>query len=126
MRKKIYYYRISLLLHCFFIFYAQFYCFLCALTSGMREKVIEKKLAEEVKRRGGLCEKWNSGTSGWPDRIVLLPDGKFGFVEVKAPGEEPRPLQLHRHKQLRQLGYKVYVLDDKDRIGEILDDIQTT
>ena len=54
----------------------------------MREKVIEKKLAEEVKRRGGLCEKWNSGTSGWPDRIVLLPDGKFGFVEVKAPGEE--------------------------------------
>lgn len=28
--------------------------------------------------------------------------------------------------QLRQLGYKVYVLDDKDRIGEILDDIQTT
>lgn len=92
----------------------------------MREKVIEKKLAEEVKRRGGLCEKWNSGTSGWPDRIVLLPDGKFGFVEVKAPGEEPRPLQLHRHKQLRQLGYKVYVLDDKDRIGEILDDIQTT
>ena len=59
----------------------------------MREKIIEKKLAEEVKRRGGLCEKWNSGTSGWPDRIVLLPDGKFGFVEVKAPGEEPRPLQ---------------------------------
>ena len=52
------------------------------------------------------CEKWNSGTSGWPDRIVLLPDGKFGFVEVKAPGEEPRPLQLHRHKQLRQLGYR--------------------
>ena len=86
----------------------------------------QKKLAEEVKRRGGLCEKWNSGTSGWPDRIVLLPDGKFGFVEVKAPGEEPRPLQLHRHKQLRQLGYKVYVLDDKDRIGDILDDIQTT
>ena len=76
----------------------------------MREKVIEKKLAEEVKRRGGLCEKWNSGTSGWPDRIVLLPDGKFGFVEVKAPGEEPRPLQL-------EIPY---------RIGEILDDIQTT
>ena len=92
----------------------------------MREKVLEKKLAEEVKRRGGLCEKWNSGTSGWPDRIVLLPAGKYGFVEVKAPGEEPRPLQLHRHKQLRHLGYKVYVLDDKDRIGEILDYIQTT
>ena len=58
--------------------------------------------------------------------LLIDADGKLGFVEVKAPGEEPRPLQLHRHKQLRQSGYKVYVLDDKDRIGEILDDIQTT
>lgn len=58
--------------------------------------------------------------------LLIDADGKLGFVEVKAPGEEPRPLQLHRHKQLRQLGYKVYVLDDKERIGEILDDIQTT
>ena len=92
----------------------------------MREKVIEKKLAEEVKRRGGLCEKWNSGTSGWPDRIVLLPDGKIGFVEVKAPGNEPRPLQTHRHKQLRKLGYKVYVLDRPEQIGGILDGIQNS
>lgn len=56
----------------------------------MREKYIEQQLTRAVKSRGGLCEKWNSGTVGWPDRIVLLPDGKFGFVEVKAPGKEPR------------------------------------
>ena len=60
----------------------------------MREKYIEQKLVREVKKRGGLCEKWNSGSSGWPDRIVLLPDGKIGFVEVKAPGEKPRKLQV--------------------------------
>lgn len=41
----------------------------------MREKYIEQKLVREVKKRGGLCEKWNSGSSGWPDRLVLLPDG---------------------------------------------------
>ena len=52
----------------------------------MREKYIEQQLTRAVKSRGGLCEKWNSGTAGWPDRIILLPDGKFGFVEVKAPG----------------------------------------
>ena len=62
----------------------------------MREKYIEQQLAKEVRSRGGLCEKWNSGTSGWPDRIVILPDGKVGFVEVKAPGKEPRKLQTHR------------------------------
>ena len=53
--------------------------------SNKRESLIEKKLIQEVKKQGGLCEKWISGTSGWPDRIVLLPSGKFGFVEVKAP-----------------------------------------
>lgn len=92
----------------------------------MREKYIEQKLVREVRKRGGLCEKWNAGTSGWPDRIVLLHDGKIGFVEVKAPGEKPRKLQIHRQDQLRALGYKVFVLDDAGQIGGILDDIQTT
>lgn len=91
----------------------------------MREKYIEQKLVQEVRKRGGLCEKWNSGTSGWPDRIVLLHDGKIGFVEVKAPGEKPRKLQIHRHEQLRALGYQVFVLDDAGQIGGILDDIQS-
>lgn len=91
----------------------------------MREKNIEQQLVKETKRRGGLCEKWNAGTVGWPDRIVLLPDGKVGFVEVKVPGEKPRPIQYHRHKQLRQLGYKVFVLDHPEQIGGILDGIQS-
>lgn len=69
----------------------------------MREKYIEQKLVREVKKRGGLCEKWNSGSSGWPDRLVLLPDGKFGLVEVKASGKKPRVLQEHRHDQLNRL-----------------------
>ena len=91
----------------------------------MREKYIEQQLAKEVRSRGGLCEKWNSGTSGCPDRIVILPDGKVGFVEVKAPGKEPRKLQTHRHEQLRLLGQKVYVLDHPGQIGGILDGIQS-
>ena len=89
------------------------------------EKYIEQKLVREVKKLGGLCEKWNSGSSGWPDRLVLLPDGKFGLVEVKAPGKKPRVLQEHRHDQLRSLGCKVFVLDDAGQIGGILDGIQT-
>ena len=87
----------------------------------MREKYIEQKLVREVKKRGGLCEKWNSGSSGWPDRLVLLP----GLVEGKAPGKKPRVLQEHRHDQLRSIGYKVFVLDDAGQIGGILDGIQT-
>ena len=91
----------------------------------MRESYIERKLVTETKKCGGLCEKWNSGTAGWPDRIILMPDGKVGFVEVKAPGKKPRKLQLHRHKQISALGLKVYVLDEADQIGGILDAIQS-
>jgi len=90
----------------------------------MREKQIEKKLITEVKKRGGICPKWVSpGFDGVPDRIVLLPRGKVAFVEVKAPGEKPRPLQVSRHKLLRRLGFRVYVLDDISQIGGILDEI---
>ena len=91
----------------------------------MRERDIEKQLTVEVKKRGGLCEKWISGTAGWPDRIVLMPDGKIAFVEVKRTGEVPRPLQVHRMQQLLNLGFDVYVLDAEDQIGGILDGIQT-
>lgn len=59
-----------------------------------------------------------------PDRLVLLPGGRFAFVEVKAPGEKPRPLQTARHKLLRKLGFSVYVLDGMEQIGGILDEIQ--
>ena len=93
----------------------------------MREKVIEQKLAMEVKKRGGICPKFTSPSfDGMPDRLVLLPDGKVAFVEVKAPGKKPRPLQLARHRLLRGLGFRVFVLDEEEQIGGILDEIQNT
>lgn len=92
----------------------------------MKERELEKQLIDEVKKRGGLCEKWISGTVGWPDRIVMLADGVIAFVEVKSPGEKPRSTQLYRHKQLRKLGMAVYVLNSPGQIGGILDEIQTS
>ena len=93
----------------------------------MREKEIEQKLVKAVKSTGGIAPKFVSpGFDGMPDRIILLPKGKLAFVEVKTPGEKPRPLQLARHKMIRYLGFKVYVLDDEGQIGVIINDIQTT
>ena len=93
----------------------------------MREREIEQKFMQAVKKRGGLALKFMSpGYDGMPDRLALLPDGKMGFVEVKAPGKVPRPLQRQRHRLLRELGFHVYVLDDKSQIGGIIDDIQST
>ena len=93
----------------------------------MKEKKIEQNLALMVKRRGGICPKFVSpGYDGMPDRIVLMQNGRMAFVEVKAPGKSPRPLQAQRHKQLSALGFKVYVLDDENQIGGILDEIQSS
>ena len=94
----------------------------------MREKMIERKLTLMVKKRGGICPKFGSpGYDGMPDRIVLLPGCRFAFVEVKAPGEKPRPLQLSRQKLLlERLGFPVYVVDNIEQIGGILDEIQRT
>ncbi|MDD4243234.1 MAG: VRR-NUC domain-containing protein [Bacilli bacterium] len=88
------------------------------------EKTIEKCLVDEVKKQGGLALKLVSpGMNGLPDRLILMPNGKMAFVEVKAPGKKPRPLQVARHEILRQLGFKVYVLDDVKEIGGIIDEI---
>jgi hypothetical protein len=93
----------------------------------MREKQIEQKLVRATKNMGGIAPKFTSpGLDGMPDRIVLLPGGHVAFVEIKAMGCKPRPLQLARHGILRRLGFKVYVLDDSEQIGGILDEIRGT
>ena len=92
----------------------------------MREKTIEAKLVRTVKSMGGLAPKFVSpGFDGMPDRIVLLPHGKMAFVEVKAHGKKPRPLQVRRKSQLESLGFSVYCLDDATQIGGMLNEIQS-
>ena len=90
----------------------------------MREKVIEQKLISAVSRSGGLALKFVSpNLNGVPDRLLLFPGGRAAFAEVKAPGQKPRPLQVHRMEQLRKLGFKVFVVDDVEQIGGMIDEI---
>jgi hypothetical protein len=93
----------------------------------MFEKNIERKLVMEVKRVGGMALKFTSpGMVGVPDRIILMPDGRIAFAELKAPNKKPRPIQVKRIGQLRQLGFKVYVIDNTQMIGGVIDEIQAT
>ena len=91
----------------------------------MREKIIEQKLIKAAKAMGGIAPKFTSpGFDGMPDRLILLPNGKMAFAELKAPGKKPRPLQAARHNLLRRLGFKVYVIDGAEQIGSVLDEIR--
>lgn len=93
----------------------------------MREKQIEQKLVQAVRKIGGMCLKFVSPNfDGMPDRLILLPGGRIAFAELKAPGKKPRPLQLARHKTLMGLGFRVYVIDSAEQIGAILDEIQSS
>lgn len=93
----------------------------------MKEKQLENKLRLSVKKAGGIAPKFVSpGFDGMPDRLILLPDGIIAFVELKAPGKKPRPLQSARHRLLRSLGFRVYVIDSEEQIGELLNELQTT
>ena len=93
----------------------------------MREKYVEQRLVSEVKKHGGLCLKLAStGLDGIPDRLVLMSKGKIAFVELKAPKQKPRKLQLVRIKKLKEMGFSIYVLDNVEDIGGVIDEIQST
>lgn len=93
----------------------------------MREKQIEQKLVQAVRKSSGMCLKFVSPNfDGMPDRLIILPGGKIAFAELKAPGKKPRPLQIARHKALMKLGFCVFVIDSVEQIGAVLDEIQST
>ena len=61
------------------------------------EKKLEQKLVKAVRDIGGLALKFVSpGCDGVPDRLILIAYGKVAFVEVKAKGKKPRPIQIRR------------------------------
>ena len=85
------------------------------------EKLLERKLREEVKKAGGKAMKFVSpGNNGVPDRIVLWPGGRFCFVELKSTGGKPTPIQKVVHEELRALGAHVWVIDSREGLDVFL------
>lgn len=88
----------------------------------MLESKIEARLRERLKEIGGRCVKWVSpGWSGVPDRILLLPEGRIAFAELKQAGKKEVALQRRRHAQLRELGFTVFsTVDSYEKVDEII------
>lgn len=90
----------------------------------MKESKIERFFIKECKKKGWLPLKFVSPSmSGLPDRMVLLPGGKVSFVELKAEGEKPRPLQTAVHRIFAGLGFHVYVIDSKSGVEAYVNEI---
>lgn len=70
------------------------------------EKNIEKNIRKKLENLGFLTQKIHVGQwgpVGFPDLLVSR-DGITSFFEVKAPGKVPDPIQVHRMKELREVG----------------------
>jgi hypothetical protein len=87
------------------------------------EKDTEAFLRDEVKALGGRSYKWVSpGCAGVPDRIVILPNGRIFFVELKSEGKTSSARQRKRQAGLRALGCTVYAdVDTKEKVREIIE-----
>ena len=82
------------------------------------ERDVEQYLILRVGQLGGLCLK--QGQEGWPDRIVILPDGKLIWVELKRRTGKLADLQQYRAYLLRQVGQQVEVAWTKEDVDSIL------
>lgn len=91
----------------------------------MRESTIEAHLRDGVKALGGICWKFVSpGTTGVPDRLVILPDGKIIFVELKTDTGRTSDIQKHRIAELRSLGADVRVLKGLSQVKAFLEEVR--
>lgn len=87
----------------------------------MLERDVENHLRDEVKRLGGVAFKFVSpGNDGVPDRLVCLPGGRIAFIELKAPGKKPTPLQVRQMERLQELGFSAMVLDTIEAVNEFI------
>ena len=91
----------------------------------MLEKELERKFVNILRKRGCIVYKFVSpGNAGVPDRLVITPDGKVHFAELKRKGKLLRPLQVMQARRLAKNNVRVYLVDSLEAIqtfiGEVL------
>ena len=90
----------------------------------MREKTIEMRLKDYVESVGGMFIKL-TGLKGIPDRLMCLPGGLVCFMELKAEGEAPRPIQLVWLERLKALGFVAVWVDSFDKGKAVVDELMS-
>lgn len=76
-----------------------------------RERDVEKYVSEEVRKLGGLSLKFVSpGNDGMPDRILVFPDGRALFVELKTDVGRLSKVQEFQIGRLLDRGQQVCVV----------------
>lgn len=76
----------------------------------MIESALKSNCKKQLIRWGWLVVHLiQTNHNGWPDTQIFR-NGKTLFIEFKIPGKQPRPLQLYRHRKLREQGFETLIV----------------
>ena len=90
--------------------------------SKVIEADAEQSLVDSARKLGGLCFKLRFlGVVGAPDRLVLMPGGRFFFVELKQSTGELEPSQAVLFPRIEKRGFKVHVLYGVEQVKEFVE-----
>ena len=90
----------------------------------MLEKELERKFVNILRKKGCIVYKFVSpGNAGVPDRLVIAPDGKVHFAELKQEGKKMRPLQVMQAMRLAKNHVKVHLVDSMEAIRAFLQEV---
>lgn len=93
----------------------------------MKESAIEARLVRLVRDRGGLCYKFVSpGNPGVPDRIIITPDGRSVYVELKTEVGRLANIQRWQLDEMRKRGADVRVLRGLEEVKGFVEEVFTS
>lgn len=84
------------------------------MASGDIEDIIETTVCNKAEMAGWIVRKVKWGQQGRRSAMdrLFLKAGRHVWIEFKAPGEKPEPLQAREHKRFREQGAEVHVIDN--------------
>lgn len=89
-----------------------------------RESDLEDFLERRAAEMGGVAVKVTCpGKPGFPDRLVLLPGGRWGLIETKRRGQALRPLQAWWRRRLQSMGVTCEMADSEAAVDSLLNAI---
>lgn len=91
----------------------------------MKEKDIENYLRLQVKKLGGLANKFVSpGNAGVPDRIIIMPNGRIYFVELKTEKGKLTELQNRQIQKIRNMQQEVRIVYGKAGADDFIKELR--
>ena len=87
----------------------------------MRESKIQRDIRKYMIKQGfRVLKAIQLSESGWPDLMCMKGPGRVVWIEVKRPGEKPEPLQDHRLKELRKMGFIAFYAETLNDVIKVI------